>query len=123
MIRVMTKADIPAIAALQGDYEWKFGDDFFGGWVVEEAGQIVAVSGFWNRAEGHMVMDHTWKTPQDRLEALRDLHEYVVPRLKKQGIFEVWTFMDDMRGFGNKLKGLGWQVISKTVWGRRTDGW
>jgi hypothetical protein len=122
MIRVMTKEDIPAVQALQCGYEWSFDGDFIGGWVVEEAGRIVTASGFWGRAEGHMVTDHTWATPQERLQALSDLHEYVKPKLKRAGIYEVWTFMDDMRGFGNKLKALGWQVIEKTVWGRRTDG-
>lgn len=122
MIRRMTADDVPALRAMQNDYEWSFDRDFIGGWVAEEDGRIIAISGFWSRAEAHMVMDHTWKTPQSRLEILRQLHEHIKPRLRVRGIYEVWTFMDDMRGFGNRLKALGWQVIRKTVWGRRTDG-
>lgn len=122
MIRRMTEDDISAVRSLQCGHEWVFGDDFLGAWVAEEDGHIVAISGFWNRAEAHMVMDHTWKTPQERLDVLRALHGHIKPELRSAGIHEVWTFMDDMRGFGNRLKKLGWQVIRKTVWGRRTDG-
>jgi hypothetical protein len=121
MIRPMRTEDVPSVKALQCGYEWKFGQDFFGAWVVEEDGRIVAVIGFWKRAECHMVMDHTWKTPHDRFEVLRDIHQKVAPELKQSGFHEIWTFMDDMRGFGNKLKTLGWHIIQRTVWGRRTD--
>jgi len=122
MIRPMLEKDIPAVLALRCGYEWTFGEDFLNAWVAEEGGCIVAVTGFWKRAECHMVMDHSWKTPHDRLNVLRELHEKIEPELKRSGFYEIWTFMDDMKGFSNKLKALGWQIIQRTVFGRRTDG-
>lgn len=121
MIRPMVEADIPAVAALECGHEWTYGADFLDAWVVEEDGRIVAVSGFWKRAECHMVMDHSWKTPHDRLNVLRELHDKIRPELKESGFYEIWTFMDDMRGFSNKLKALGWQTIQRMILGRRTD--
>lgn len=83
---------------------------------------IVAVSGFWQRAEGHLLIDPEWKSPEDRLTLLQSMHEFVSPKLHSQGVGEVWTFMDDMPGFGRKLLALGWKVIQKKVWGIKTDG-
>ena len=121
MIRRMTTADLSTLHILEGDYMWELGDDFFDAWVAEEEGRIVAIVGFWKRAEAHMVVDHSWRTPQERLVVLEKLHQSVKPELAAEGISEVWTFMDDMRGFGNRLKELGWQVIERMVYGRRVD--
>lgn len=83
---------------------------------------IVAVSGFWQRAEGHLLIDPAWKSPEDRLELLKTMHAEISPKLHTQGVGEVWTFMDDMPGFGRKLLAMGWQVIQKKVWGIKTNG-
>ena len=119
MIRPLVASDLERVKQLQGELPWTFGRDFLGALaVVDENDVPVMAVGAWSRAEVHMLTDHTWATPEQRLRALAEVHEAMRLELEAQGVGEVHTWFEAAERFCGRLKRLGWKRLRKQMWGR-----
>lgn len=123
MIRLLEEKDLPYLRKLQTEYEWEFGKDFMLGMaIVDEHNHPVMVVGAWKRAEVHMLANGQWGTPGMRMIALQELHKAMEFELRKQGVGEVHTWLDEMKAFCRRLQALGWGKAKRQMWARRING-
>lgn len=119
-LRLLEERDRERVKELQCGFEWTYQPDFlFGVAVVDESDRPVIAAGAWKRAETHVVCDRLWATPQEREAVFVELHRAMEVILACEGVAEAITWMDGMKAFSRRLKGLGWDMAKHTMWARR----
>ena len=63
-------------------------------------------------AEVYLWLDHEWGTPQERLEALQELHADVTEKARTLGFDQLYVCIppEIAKSFGPRLRDLGWEL-------------
>jgi hypothetical protein len=92
--------------------------------VVDENDVVVAAVGSVPSAEIWFFLDKNWETPGMRMEALKQVHEYVRRDLVARGVVQVHAFIPPhiAKSFGHRLvKVFKWFKCDWPYFSRRTD--
>lgn len=116
-LRYATPADWQSIVALHRHAGYGFAlprpESILSPIIAEKEGRIVAAAGFRLVGEVIAVVD-VGAEPQDRLEAIRDLHRPLAETVLEAGVDAVYAFADpQFRNFDRRLMRMGW---SKKLW-------
>jgi hypothetical protein len=68
------------------------------------------------QANAYLLVDRTWKTPEERLEAIQVLEYAMVEKAKILGLDQA-TAQVDLR-FGKRLEAMGWRKGMKTTFSK-----
>ena len=63
-------------------------------------------------AEVYLWLDHEWGTPEQRWEALQELHRDITDKARKIGFDQLYVAIppEIAKSFGPRLKDLGWEL-------------
>lgn len=87
--------------------------------VVEANGKVVAISIARLELNVTLLLDHEWATPQDRLEAVRQLQNAMKAKASQWGID--WAHAEVSERWGKRLEELGWQPAKNRMFYLRID--
>ena len=92
------------------------------GEIVEKG--LIAAAALKLTAEAYLLIDPKVGTPQDRLLSIMALHEAVRQDAYRKGLHDVHAFLPPRvsKGFGRRLRALGWQREPWEPWCRTTEG-
>ena len=86
---------------------------------VEVNGKVVAIGIARLELNVTLLLDHDWATPQDRLEAVRQLQNSMKAKASQWGID--WAHAEVPERWGKRLEELGWQPARNRMYYLRID--
>lgn len=121
ILRSHTHADLNEIACLQGgDFDWLNEPGCEEIQVaLSDSGEFLGAVGAWKRAEVHLLLNPLYASPSERLSVVNTLHASLEQSLASKGYGRAWTWFENMRAWGRRMRKLGWVSTTAQSWHRR----